>query len=160
MRIVPYGSMFRDDFVRLNRAWIEKRFELEEKDIELFDNLDSYAESGSIILLGEEDGEIIATCMAIPKGGGVWDLVKLTTAEGHRGRGHGTTILRACLDEIARRGGAKAVLSTCSVFEDAVHIYRREGFVDVTADQEFSFGRTDLQMAKTLTPGSSSGRPS
>lgn len=45
MRIVPYRSMFRDDFVRLNRAWIEKRFELEEKDIEIFDNLDSYAES-------------------------------------------------------------------------------------------------------------------
>ena len=80
--------MFKDDFVRLNRAWIEKRFELEEKDIELFDNLDSYAESGSVILLGEEDGEIIATCMAIPKGGGVWDLVKLTTAEGHHGHGH------------------------------------------------------------------------
>ena len=108
--------MFKDDFVRMNRAWIEKRFELEEKDIELFDNLDSYAESGSVILLGEEDGEIIATC--------------------------------------------KAVLSTCSVFEDAVHIYRREGFVDVTADPEFSFGRTDLQMVKTLIPGSSSGRPS
>ena len=34
MRIVPYGSIFKDDFVRLNRAWIEKRFELEEKDIE------------------------------------------------------------------------------------------------------------------------------
>ena len=67
MRIIPYGSMFRDDFVRLNRAWIEKRFELEEKDIELFDNLDSYAESGSIILLGEEGGEIIATCMRFPR---------------------------------------------------------------------------------------------
>ena len=123
MRIVPYEPMFRDDFVRLNRAWIEKRFELEEKDIELFDNLDAYSESGSVILLGEEGGEIIATCMAIPKGGGVWDLVKLTTAEGYRGRGYGTMILRACLDAIARGGGSKAVLSTCSVFElSLIHI--------------------------------------
>lgn len=98
--------------------------------------------------------------MAIPKGGGVWDLVKLTTVEDYRGRGYGTMILRACLDAIARSGGTKAVLSTCSVFEDAVHIYHREGFVDVRVDPEFSFGRTDLQMVKELTPGSSSGRPS
>lgn len=36
MDIIPYEPRFRDDFVRLNRAWIEQLFVLEGPDLDLF----------------------------------------------------------------------------------------------------------------------------
>lgn len=32
MRIVPYDKKYKDDFINMNKAWIEKMFKLEEAD--------------------------------------------------------------------------------------------------------------------------------
>ena len=160
MRIVPYEPRHRDGFIRLNRAWIERSFRLEENDLELFGHLDERVSDGALVLIGEEDGEVVATCMASPLGDGVWELEKLTTAENLRGRGIGTAMLRACLDGIRGRGGIRVVLLTNSALEGAIRMYRREGFVDVPVDPSWGYDRADVQMELTLQDASSGRRPS
>ena len=151
MDIIPYEPCYRDDFVSLNRAWIEGLFVLEGPDLDLFENVDSRTESGAVILLGLEFGSVIATCMATPLGGDVWELEKLTVAEGHRGRGLGTMMLRATIDAMRDRGCRRVLILTNSKLSDAVHIYMREGFREVPVDPSFGYGRVDLQLEKTLT---------
>lgn len=150
MDIIPYEPRYRDDFVRLNRAWIEELFVLEGPDLDLFENVDSRVGSGAMILLGVEDGEVIATCMATPLEGNTWELEKLTVAEGHRGGGLGTRMLRATLDAMRERGCRRVLILTNSRLSDAVHMYRREGFREVPVDPSFGYDRVDLQLEKTL----------
>lgn len=160
MRVVPYEPRHREGFVRLNRAWIERSFRLEDNDLDLFENLDERVSDGAVILIREEGGEVVATCMASPLEGGAWELEKLTTAEGLRGRGIGTAMLRACLDEVRSRGARKVVLLTNSALRGAMGMYRREGFAEVPLDPSWGYDRADVQMELTLRDASSGRRPS
>lgn len=103
-----------------------------------------------MILLGVEDGSVIATCMATPLDGDTWELEKLTVADGHRGEGLGTRMLRATLDAMRDRGCGRVLILTNSKLSDAVHMYRREGFTEVPVDPSFGYDRVDLQLEKIL----------
>ncbi|MGN6607443.1 MAG: GNAT family N-acetyltransferase [Jatrophihabitans sp.] len=83
--------------------------------------------------LGAYDGdELVAACILLPRPypqrpdeTGTWQLRGMATAEAVRGRGVGTTLLDAALDEVRRRGGR---LLWCEARVTAIGFYARNGF--------------------------------
>lgn len=148
---MEYEPRHGADFVRLNRKWIEDLFWIEPLDEALFSDVDGAVAAGSVILIAEDSGEVVGTCMCTPEGDGAWEVGKLTTDERFRGKGIGTALLKACISEISARGGTRAVIHTNSVLEGAVRMYEKEGFREVPVPRDSEYSRVDLRLELDLT---------
>lgn len=46
MKVVPYSKELKNDFIEMNKQWIEDMFEIEPLDIEELNNIESSIEKG------------------------------------------------------------------------------------------------------------------
>src|SRR5450755_2939727 len=84
----------QEAFFRLNEAWIEKYFRLEEKDRETLGDPERHIlGKGGYIIMAERDGQVVGCCALIALGGGEYEVAKMTVAESERGRGLGQQLL-------------------------------------------------------------------
>lgn len=147
MDVIPYEPRYAGDFVRLNRAWIERMFGLEGEDLRIFSDVDGKVVSGAAIFLALEDGEVISTCMTEPLGDGSWEVSKLATADGHTWKGAATAVLERCIEHSLARGAEKLVILTNSRLENAIRIYERHGFRCVPVEAgRWGYARVDVQL--------------
>ena len=107
METVFYDKKYRQAFIDLNLAWIEKYFVVEPQDVAILEGVDKAVADGAGVFFVLEDGVPISTCMDLPKGGGVWEICKLAADEAHRGKGAGEAVLRACMEHAAANGAKK-----------------------------------------------------
>jgi GNAT superfamily N-acetyltransferase len=93
-------------------------------------------------------GRLVATGTLIPRGDGVAEVLRMSTAQDFRGRGLATRLLHELLAEARRRQVRTVVLETSAAWLDARSLYERNGFVfDREEDGEFgrdAFYRLDL----------------
>ncbi len=47
MKIEPFDTKYKSDFIELNRHWIETMFAIEPEDIEVLNNIESYIKNGA-----------------------------------------------------------------------------------------------------------------
>lgn len=111
MKIVKYTPERRQDFVDLNVWWIEKYFgAVEQADRDEFDHVEDEIAKGGMVFFAvdEADGAALATCMAIDRGEGEWEIAKLGSAPDRPHKGHGKAVFEACVDW-AEQHGAKRI---------------------------------------------------
>ena len=92
METVFYDKKYRQAFIDLNLAWIEKYFVVEPQDVAILEGVDKAVADGAGVFFVLEDGVPISTCMDLPKGGGIWEICKLAADEAHRGKGAGEAV--------------------------------------------------------------------
>lgn len=151
-QIVDYAPEYREDFLRLNRAWIEKFFKLEAADLRILENPESeIIAPGGAVLFAKIDGKVVGTLAILNLGGDEFELAKMSVDENYQGRGIGFDLIQACV-KVAKLKGAKAItLETNSVLSKAIGLYKKCGFVEVQSlahDTEYEradyFMRLDL----------------
>ncbi len=76
---------------------------------------------------------------------------RLSVAPSARGRGLGSVMLRALLEEARERGFARAVLETGADWHSAIALYERAGFERVASSVEFDTGFHCLEFVYDLT---------
>ena len=62
VEIVLYKPEYKNDFIRLNKEWIETYFTIEASDIETFSHVDDIIEQGGQIFIALHDGEVVGCC--------------------------------------------------------------------------------------------------
>ena len=63
MRVVPYDSKYKNDFIEMNKAWISKMFAMEPEDERELGNIEPYVEKGSQIFFAlDEIGAVHHPC--------------------------------------------------------------------------------------------------
>lgn len=87
MTIEFYKHQYRENFIELNLAWLNKYFKVEPQDLEMFNEIEDLISNGAAIYFALENNNVIATCMVIPKGDDTWEICKLATDEKYRGQG-------------------------------------------------------------------------
>lgn len=153
MRVIPYQECYRKDFIALNIEWIERYFTPEAADYEVLDNVDALLERGGMIYFAVEDGQVLATCMAMPLGGGVWELCKLAAAGQYTGKGAGSAAFGACMSYAADHGAEKITLISNRRLAPALHIYKKFGFREVPLNKAYwGFARADIEF-EYVVPG-------
>ena len=155
--VVPYDPVYRDVFIRLNLEWIERYFRVEPNDVEMLYGVDSLIAEGAQVFVALDDNVPISVCLALPKGDGIWELCKLATAQGHRGRGAGTAVVEACLDYARSNGGTMMLIVSNRILEDAIRLYLKLGFVEVPLEER-EYERADIRLEMPLRLTSSSFR--
>ncbi len=161
IRIETYKPCYRDDFVRLNREWIERYFSIEPSDLRTFENIDSYIldKGGQIFLAfhtNDEDRgsheEVLGCCALIPHPDrGCHELAKMAVSPRYQGHGIGLLLGRTLVDYARRHGAKRLFLEGNTKLKASIALYRKLGFVEETIDLP-TYDRCDIVMGMTLIP--------
>lgn len=145
MQIVEYQSKYRDDFIRLNKAWIEKYFTMEQDDYDILYHFEYLLKKGAMIFFAVEDETVLSTAMAAPISEGEWEICKLATDERQQRHGAGSAVFRACMDYALERGAKRLVIISNRLLKPALHIYEKFGFREIPVDCTHNYQRADIQ---------------
>lgn len=150
MEIIEYQSKYKDDFIRLNRMWIEKYFKMEQDDCDTLNNVDELIRNGAMIFFAVENNTVWATCMTAPIKDNKWEICKLAADDKYRGCGAGSKVFKACMDYAIKNGAKKFVIISNSILKSALHIYEKFGFKVVPVDKTHNYERADIQFELIL----------
>lgn len=147
MKIIPYDAKYKQDFVNLNKRWIQKFFKLEPHDLEQLNNIEAELKQGAMIFFAlDDDGNVLSTCMAAPLAEiDTWEIAKFATNEQFQGQGAGKAVFKAAMAYAEKEKHAKKlVIYSNQSLKPALHIYQAFGFreVPVTID---AYARCDYQ---------------
>lgn len=145
MEIVKYQKKYKQDFIDLNTAWVERFFVMEQEDKEILDHVEDYLEKGGMIYFAVENEKVLATCMVYPSGDNVWEICKLAAAGQHTGKGAGSRVFKACMDYAIEHGAKKLTLISNHILTQALHIYEKFGFQQVALSRGNEYDRADVQ---------------
>lgn len=149
--VVTYREEYREDFERLNRAWIEQYFVLEEADREVFrDPAAAIIHPGGQIFFVRERDEVLGTCAVIPHEPGVYEIAKMAVAPEARGKGYGDLLMNACVEFSRRAGASKVVIVSNTVLAPAIRLYEKHGFVRVPLDEHERFARANIRLERAV----------
>jgi DNA-binding MarR family transcriptional regulator/predicted GNAT family N-acyltransferase len=148
VRIVPFAPELRAHFYRLNEAWLQKYFYVEEIDHRVLSNPESeILASGGAILFAELGEDIVGTCALMRQSDDVYELTKMAVEERRQGLGIGRALLDAAIVEFRRRNGRKLFLETNSKLAPAVRMYESMGFEhQASIKRDSHYARADVYM--------------
>ena len=147
IRWVDFNTSYTNDFVRLNKAWMEE-FELDgQQDPELIDPLKNVIEKGGRIILIEHDNSIIGTIALLNKETGSYEIAKLAVDKKFRGNGIGERLFLKAL-QVAKDDGKKRInLESSTKLKAAISLYHKHGFKEI---DKTSINCCDLRMELLL----------
>lgn len=152
MKIVPYEKKYKEDFIEMNKQWISNMFVIEEEDLLVLNNIECAIEAGGQIFFAVEDEEVLACCMIAPLPNGEWEIEKFCAKGMYTGTGAGSACLKACIDYAREKGVEKIVIVTNTKCEQAIHLYKKFGFIEVPVDKEkFPFKRANIAFEQTFS---------
>ena len=153
MKIVPYDEKYKEDFIEMNKHWIYEMFVIEDEDLAAFNNIESALEAGGQIFFAIDDEEnVLACCMIAPLPNGEWEIEKFCARGMYTGTGAGTACLKACMNYAREKCVEKIVIVTNTKCEQAIHLYRKFGFIEVPVDKKkFPYERANIAFEQTFT---------
>jgi putative acetyltransferase len=147
--VVPYREEYRADFERLNRAWIEQYFVLEEADREVFrDPAAAIIRPGGQIFFVVDGTEVLGTCAVVPHEPGVYEIAKMAVSPEARGKGYGDLLMDATMEFARRAGARRIVIVSNTVLAPAIRLYEKHGFVRVPLDAHERFVRANIRLER------------
>lgn len=146
MEIVEYQKKYEKDFIELNTAWVERFFTVEQADRDVLEYVEDLLKAGAMVYFALEEGHVLATCMAMPLGGDVWEICKLAAAGQYTGKGAGSAVFKACMEYAIAQGAKKLTLISNRRLKPALHIYEKHGFREVPLNKAYwGFDRADIE---------------
>lgn len=130
IRIERWHPEYRDDFIRLNKEWIERYFCLEPCDIKILgDPEGQIIRQGGEIFFALLDGKVVGCCALIfHPDDGRYELAKMAVAPEAQGKGLGYR-LGATLVEYAREHRIPGLfLEANTKLEASIGLYNKLGF--------------------------------
>lgn len=146
MQIVEYKEHYKEDFIKLNKEWVERYFSMEEADLEILEHVEDLLKSGAMIFFAMENSQILATCMSMPLGEDVWELCKLAATGQYTGTGAGSAVFEAGMNYAIAHGAKKLTLISNRRLKPALHIYQKFGFQEVPLNKAYwGYERADIE---------------
>jgi ribosomal protein S18 acetylase RimI-like enzyme len=151
IEIIEYKAEHQPYFEKLNRAWIEKYFELEEMDLFVLQEPEkAILQKGGAVLMASYDGVIAGTVALIKDGDGVFEFAKMAVDENYRRRGIAEKLGFAALEKAKELDADKIVLYSQTILLPALSLYKKIGFHRVPLDEPRTYKRSDVKMELVL----------
>jgi GNAT superfamily N-acetyltransferase len=146
-----YSDGLKQDFINLNKHWIEKYFHLEDCDIETFRHVDDISAHGGRIFFAVDKGSgKTAGCVAlINKGSEGYELAKLAVSEEFQGQGIGDLLVGELLRHVRKIGARRVFLIGNTKLKASINLYKKHGFREIPIAGN-SYERCDIMMEKTF----------
>ena len=148
--IIDYQSPYKEDFKRLNVAWIEKYFKLEPSDLAQLEHPEEHIiDKGGHIILAKIGDEIVGTTALVKDNDDFFELVKMAVDTNHQGKRIGEKLAIAAIEKAREMGAKQLFLESNRRLTPALNLYRKMGFKEVKLFDS-PYERADIQMLLDL----------
>jgi putative acetyltransferase len=140
-------------FARLNRAWIEKFFRLEQKDLATLEDPRKYIlERGGQVFLAVCAAETVGCIAIVRLDTSTCEIVKMAVDDRFQGRGIGRALMYAAIAFARQLGAQRVWLETNHVLTPAIRLYESCGFRHLPKEEcmPSPYDRSDVQMELRL----------
>jgi GNAT superfamily N-acetyltransferase len=150
LEIITFDAKYRDDFKRLNVAWLERYFRVEPIDEQVLSSPErEILAGGGEILFARLEGAIVGTVALKPESDGGFELTKMAVDESWQGKGFGKRLLNIACERAKALGAPRIILYSQRSLKAAVTMYAKYGFTELPLiDARYS--RCDVKMQKPL----------
>ncbi len=146
IKIITYNSEYKNDFIRLNKAWLEEYFYVEPHDIETFNNIEKdIIEHEGEIFFCLVDEEIAGTVAMIKVDNKTYELAKMAVDKKFQGMKLSNLLMKACIDFAKDKKAEKIFLVSNRKLSPAINLYRKYNFIETPLDPT-DYDRADIQM--------------
>ena len=155
IRVVPYQARYAAEFKRINAAWIEEYFEMEDADRRALDDPEGYilAKGGEIMFAVDEDDRAVGTCALIRHSSELGELAKMGVDKSSQTKGAGKLLGEAVLELAVAKGFSCVFLETNAILTPAIGLYKKLGFKQVEFPKQSDYQRADVYMEwRPVTP--------
>ena len=148
VKILNFKEEYSKYFYELNIEWLKMYFYVEEHDEEILSNPKKFIiDPGGIILFAQCDSKIIGTVALIPvTEDKCFELTKMAVSPDYRGNKIGQIILENCINKAKEMGLEKLILYSNRVLKNAIHIYKKNGFIEIPVEPGSPYKRADIKM--------------
>ena len=148
--ILPYRAEHAFHFERLNKAWIETYFVLEDLDRWVLENPhEAILSKGGAILMAAYDGVIAGTVALIRVSDEEYEFAKMAVDEAFQRRGIAEALSHAACAKARELGAKKVSLYSQTSLQPAIRLYQKLGFKEVPMDH-YLYKRANIKMELEL----------
>ncbi len=149
-RVITFDPKYMNDYVELNREWIEKHFAIEESDRQqLLRAKENILDVGGEIFFILESEKAVATCAMVPHGN-QFELAKMAVSPSMRGKGYGDVLMKTAIDWSRTKGLKEIFLLSNTILEPAISLYKKHGFKTVNLGPHPDYDRCNIEMKLEL----------
>jgi len=153
MNIIPYTSIYAQDFKELNIEWLETYFYVEPYDLEVLSHPEKYIiDKGGHIFFSINEQEVSGTVALMPVKDGVFELTKMAVHTSMRGEGIGQKLMEHCIQFARVHHFEKLILYSNTRLENAIYIYKKWGFQEIELESDASYERANIKMEILVKP--------
>tara|TARA_B100000795_G_scaffold158062_1_gene118728 strand:+ start:27013 stop:27468 length:456 start_codon:yes stop_codon:yes gene_type:complete len=151
LEIKPFQQDYALAFYDLNIEWLETYFYIEPYDREVLSNPQQYIIiPGGYIFFILENKTILGTVALLKRGSGVFELTKMAIEPKQRGKYLGQQLLKYCISFAKENNFKQLYLYSNTILENAIYIYRKHGFKQVTMPKDTPYLRSNIKMIYPL----------
>ncbi len=153
LEIVNFKNEYAPNFHNLNIEWLKTFFYVEPYDNEVLSNPKQYIiNKGGHIFFAKLNNEIVGTVALMPtKEKNIFELTKMAVSPKHRGFKIGQHLMQKCIDFAKEQHFDKLVLYSNTKLENAIYIYRKYGFIEITVEENCPYKRCNIKMELKTT---------
>ena len=146
--IIPYSATYATEFYDLNVEWLKAYFYVEPYDEEVLSNPKTYIlDKGGFIFFAEKDSTIIGTYALMPlKDSSGFELTKMAVKPEYRNLKVGQQLLSHCINFAKQEQFKSLVLYSSTKLENAIYIYKKNGFKEIPVEEHCNYKRCDIKM--------------
>ena len=148
--VTDFLSQYSNKFYKLNKAWIEESWVLEDSDKKDLLNPDKIVENGGQVFFALEDKIAIGTVAMIKISNDRFELAKMTVQEDFRGKGIANMLMDQCLDFAKQKNAKEIFLISNDSLTIARNLYDKYGFKEVDLDSS-KYDRGNVKMILKIT---------
>lgn len=150
LEVITFERRYRDDFKRLNVAWLERYFRVEPIDEQVLSNPErEILKEGGAILFARLQEQIVGTVALKAEATGGFELTKMAVDEAYQGRGFGKRLLDVACEYAKALGAPQVILYSQRALQAAVTMYAKYGFVEMPLTDK-RYARCDIKMQRAL----------
>lgn len=150
IEIISFRPEHAAHFARLNKAWIEKYFFLEDLDRWVLEHpQEAVLSKGGAILMATYEGVVAGTVALIKVNNEEYEFAKMAVDEAFQRRGIAEALSYAAFEKAKALGAKKISLYSQTSLAPAIQLYRKLGFVEVPMDN-YAYTRANIKMEMEL----------
>jgi len=148
--VTDFQGQYSNQFYKLNKAWIEESWVLEDSDKKDLLNPGKIVENGGQVFFALEDKIAIGTVAMIKSSNDRFELAKMTVQEDFRGKGIANILMDECLKFAKQNNAREIFLISNDSLIIARNLYDKYGFKEVVLDSQ-KYERGNVKMILQIT---------
>ena len=144
-----FKKEYKSDFETLNLQWIKKYFKVEEEDLRILKNPESYViDGGGQIFFALKNGKAIGTAAMVLTKEKIFELSKMAVDSRYQGLGIGRMLINECIGFAKKQSADEIFLITNDQLLPAMELYYSSGFEldEDYDDNRYERGNTKMKL--------------